>query len=356
MKKIAITITTINIPNVVEKMLSLKYDESKYIVDYIIAGDKKTPNDIYTFLNSLNGKTASKIIYLDIDKQRERFAHYIELWKHIPENSFARRNYADLYAYEENYDIIIRLDDDNFPCTDSFINEHAIVGDFIEIQTISSSNGWYNICELLDEENGIPFYPRGFPYDIRWNENSVESVSKKVKVGVNAGLWLGDPDVDAITRLCKPVNAINYNKKFGSIFALDKGTWCPINTQNTAFSKFVIPASFISPFAGRYDDIFSCYFLRVIMDHLGDYVSYGDPLVSQIRNYHNLWNDLELEMIGNNSCPEICNLLRDIQFKGSSYSECFTELINFLSKNIKNNKQYFDRLLEGMSIWNQILK
>ena len=40
-----------------------------------------------------------------------------------------------------------------------------------------------------------------------------------VKVGVNGGLWVGDPDVDAITRLHRPIEAISFDSnKFGQNF------------------------------------------------------------------------------------------------------------------------------------------
>jgi hypothetical protein len=59
-------------------------------------------------------------------------------------------------------------------------------------------------------------------------------------VVVNAGLWLGDPDVDAVTRICNDINAEQYTRE--QSFALARGTWCPFNSQNTALWRGVIPA------------------------------------------------------------------------------------------------------------------
>lgn len=107
------------------------------------------------------------------------------------------------------------------------------------------------------------------------------------QVVVNAGLWLDDPDVDAITRLCNDIcatrsalprvlraaNAIassfmrarqsiepavslmaatacghlrRYNRT--ESFATEKGTWSPFNSQNTALSCVLcLPARPLAP-------------------------------------------------------------------------------------------------------------
>lgn len=357
MKKIAVTLTTINMPIVLEKLLAqqVQYSHPEFQVDYLIAGDRKTPSEVASYVSSLQKKSTSRIVYLGIKEQQEKFGHLTDLWNHIPENSFARRNYVDLMAYQEGYDVIIRIDDDNFPTNDDFFGAHGIVGDSRKINVTRSSDGWVNVCTVLNEKENIPFYPRGYPYEKRWFKHEIMTQEKQVKVALNAGLWIGDPDVDAVTRLCKPIDVTGLDsKKYGSTFALDKGTWCPINTQNTAFSRETIPAAFISPFAGRYDDIYSGYFLRCIMDHLDDSITYGVPLLNQIRNQHNLWKDLQLEWIGNQTADKITQLLRKIEFSNKDYLACFKELITSLRKNINFETEYFTKLLDGMSIWSEV--
>ena len=154
---------------------------------------------------------------------------------------------------------------------------HEVVGEFAELGCSKIGNRLLEIVSPVPlaaepaavpfSEEDIPFYPRGFPYSKRWSSDEISTNSSKVKVVLNAGLWLGDPDIDAITRLCKPINAIKYKKTYGDTFALENGTWCPINTQNTSYSRDIIPASFVPPNVGRYDDIWSGYLLRKITDH-----------------------------------------------------------------------------------------
>lgn len=96
---------------------------------------------------------------------------------------------------------------------------------------------------------------------------------------VNAGLWLDDPDVDAITRLCNDIVATEFDARpacfcavhcllaltFWSRYTRDSsyvmanGTWCPFNSQNTALHRDLIPAYVLSPLIGRMDDIWARY-------------------------------------------------------------------------------------------------
>ena len=46
---------------------------------------------------------------------------FTKLKDYLPFNSFARRNIGDLLAYEEGFSTIIRVDDDNYPTDDDFI-------------------------------------------------------------------------------------------------------------------------------------------------------------------------------------------------------------------------------------------
>ena len=61
----AITLTTINLPYVVEDYIVniLKYEHSD--VEFIITGDNKTPNGIENYLNNLSNKYNIKIHYLN---------------------------------------------------------------------------------------------------------------------------------------------------------------------------------------------------------------------------------------------------------------------------------------------------
>ena len=353
--KIAITLTTIFKPLVIEDYLKniKKYDHKN--LEIIVVEDKKTPSGVKEFCEGLEKKYNIPVRYLDLKFQKDYLIKYPDLDKYLPFNSFARRNIADLYAYEKGFNIIIRVDDDNCPLEDDFVGIHSLVGKKLKASVISSKNGWYNICEQLVDMDNIPFYPRGFLYNMRWQKSEIKTHQDNLKVVLNAGLWLGDPDVDAITRLCKRINAVKYKETFGKNFILHKNTWCPINTQNTSYCSEIIPASLVLPNVGRYDDIWSGYLLRKIVDHMNHYISYGRPLIFQKRNDHNLWDDLNKEINGNIFTKHLIEVLKLINLTKSSYVDCYYELAKKLDDNIQENKAVFRSVTLGMKIWSETI-
>ena len=126
-----------------------------------------------------------------------------------------------------------------------------------EHSALKSNTNWLNVCEFLEDKRKVEFYPRGYPMNQRWKEPKpfFRTEKQKRKIIVNAGLWLDDPDVDAITRLTNDISAVRYTKE--ESFTMQKGTWCPFNSQNTAMAREMIPAYCLSPNIGRYDDIWA---------------------------------------------------------------------------------------------------
>ncbi len=348
--KTTVTLTTIHVPNVIEKVEQNRKTFGHSDVDYVVVGDKRSPQECEDYLSGLKSKGV-KVLYLSADKQNDYLGKHPAFRKYLPFNTFARRNVADLIAYENGAEIILRMDDDNFPVEhDDFIGGHRVVGTHPELPTLSSSDGWYNCCELLETKGNVDFYPRGYPYPKRWKPQKIEKSNQKTKVMLCAGLWTGDPDVDAVTRLHKPIEAIAL-KAGASYVALAKGTWCPINTQNTSYHRDLIPASFVSPNVGRYDDIFSGFLLRLLMDHFGDTIVYGRPILHQDRNQHNLWKDLEYEMFGNQMTPHLIEILRECKIKSLDYASAYTELAQYLKTNLREGREGFQVLWEGMNVW-----
>ena len=98
MKKIIAT-TTINPPT--EALLKYASMPDWHV---IVAGDLRTPHDLYENLDN--------VTYLSPDNQLENYPVLSELigWKCIQ-----RRNFAILEAYKLGADIIAIIDDDNIP-------------------------------------------------------------------------------------------------------------------------------------------------------------------------------------------------------------------------------------------------
>ena len=346
--KIALVTTTINVPKLLIDYAKNfdKFGWKKCDVFFVIAGDKKTP-PLNDFASSLYSDYGYRCNYLDL-KEQENLSPTLS--RRIPLNTIARRNFAILKAYIDGADIVVTVDDDNLVMqTDNYLGAHAIIGTKKKIKHISVKSGWYDVCRTLNELDKKAFYHRGYPIDQR---NKLESNASlhETEVVVNAGLWLDAPDTDAVAWInFGSLNVINFDSTMhGEQFALEKGTWCPFNSQNTALSRKVIPAYFLNPPQMRYDDIWASYIVRKIADHLGHSVTYGQPIVTQKRNIHNYVTDLKNEIDGMERTPELIRELRNMELTQKNYRDATYEIVDKLSDKYKDLKVGYKNWLSVM--------
>lgn len=387
MKKVSIVTTTINVPVLLRDYVFNIKKHKHEDVNFVVVADKKTPLAAEDFCRNLATESGFDIKYFSVAEQEKYLKDFPELAAEIPYNCIQRRNIGILYAYQKGADSIITIDDDNFVLKNDFLGHNLVVGENAELEVVKSPNDWFNVCRFLEEENQMPFFHRGFPISARWiKEKFTISKPKKGKVVVNAGFWLGDPDVDAVTRFNFQINAVKFGRgadirlassypsvadarnaviKFtrAANFMLASGTWSPFNSQNTALAREIIPAYFLSAKAQRYDDIWASYVIRAISDHLGHYVAYGYPLVYQKRNPHNYFKDYEHEKYGMMLTDIFCGWLRDIKLTGKDYGICYGQLIRGLSKKLAVAKnlpedqiQFLNNYINGMKVWQTTIK
>jgi hypothetical protein len=358
--KTTIVTTTINIP-----VLLTKYAENaKYFghsdVEFVVIGDRKSPSGTAAFCKTIEDYYPCH--YLDIPAQERYLDRFPKLWEHLRFDSIQRRNIGMLHAYESGADVVITIDDDNFVMNQDFVGLHGIVGGRAALPAYVSTSGWFNVCSALRADDDVCFYHRGYPQKQRWMEAAQfqSKFSCDRRVAVNAGFWLDNPDIDALTRMERQIVVRGFKHGFDTRFCLFPGTWSPFNSQNTAIMRDVVPAYFLSPYIGRYDDIWASYIVMRIAQHLGDVVAFGEPLVRQERNPHDLWRDLDVERNGMILTDDFCEALRAISLKGSSYDECFAEIVSELpklwlegSKWTDSQKEWRTKLIEGMEIWHE---
>ena len=207
----------------------------------IVIPDRKTPSDLYQKSQILGG-LGYNVVCPTIEEQDSYLKKLGTIASIIPYDSDSRRNIGYLMAYEFGDEIIISIDDDNYPHDGkSFFREHGIVAKGLKKAKVTkTTNGWFNICDLLEFNTEGNIYARGFPYYARFDsEKSVEDKQLEAQVHINAGLWLNSPDVDAITWLGLQPHATAFKEK--SVI-LSKNTWTPINTQNTSLNREVLPS------------------------------------------------------------------------------------------------------------------
>jgi len=358
----AIVTTTINIPVLLKAYAQNAHSWGHRKVDFIVIGDRKSPPDTADFCKTVPYLPCQ---YLDIPAQQEYLDRFPALWTHLRFDSIQRRNIGILLAYERGADVIITIDDDNFVMGQDFVGVHGQVGQTRELTAYGSTSGWFNVCSFLEVDEGLRFYHRGYPQDVRWTEQSHFVTSSRVsrRIAVNAGLWLDNPDIDALTRMVRQPVVRGVRLPDNENFTLEPGTWSPFNSQNTAIMRDAVPAYFLSPYIGRYDDIWASYVIDRIAEHLGDAIAFGAPLVRQVRNPHNLWKDLDVERNGVIMTDEFCAALRSIPLAGITYHECFAEVLDGLSSGWKvgsdwneSQKEWRAKLLEGMGIWHDVFE
>jgi Reversibly glycosylated polypeptide len=200
-------------------------------------------------------------------------------------------------------DFLISIDGDNFaPAEEDFFTQHAIVCHDMHIgSTVEASAGWFNVCTQLNLESDRVTFPRGFPYFARHQKQETHQRAHPTTIRINAGLWIEEPDLDAMTWLTTPVRATSFR---GESMVVGPRTWSPVNTQNTALHREVIPSyDFVrmgSPLSGmhidRYGHAFSGYFSPACARSLGHAVRVGTPTATHARNSHNYLRDATQEL------------------------------------------------------------
>ncbi len=352
----ALTTTTIHRPDL---LWDYARDARKYNRDVkiIVAGDLKTPPGAAEICAQISCKVGVESEYLGPEEQNKLLVGLNpELHAHLPWNSLQRRNIALLRAWQDGIDTVICIDDDNYLSDADYFAKHSIVGQTTEIDCIGEPGEWVNVCQFLREADGRKFFPRGYSQKERVSPHKPPVFHReKSTISVNAGLWTGDPDVDAMTRLSTPIEAVAYDRKDN--FTLAKSAWCPFNSQNTALTRQSLPAYFLSPYVGRYDDIWASYLYKRIADQLNVRVAFGRPLVHQNRNPHDLWLDASLERMGTELTDIFVGWLAHAALKGNGWADCSAELADYLEERVKeanlppDYRQSLLKLVAGNRLW-----
>ncbi|MBJ80704.1 MAG: hypothetical protein CMH60_05235 [Myxococcales bacterium] len=264
-----IVTTTINPPT---KALKLYAEKSDWKL--IVVGDQKTPHAEYAALNC---------IYLHPEEQNSK---YPDLSASIGWNKIQRRNIGFVEAYRLGAEIVATVDDDNIPY--DHWGENLLLEREIEVAAYSSQAG---VFDPLSVTNHSTLWHRGYPLQHLENRCEIEQHGKqKRRFLVQADLWDGDPDVDAIARI-----AYSPEVKFDSVEPFCSTQVSPFNSQNTFISRKALPYYMVLPFVGRMDDIWGSYILQSVFSGC---VVYNAASVYQDRNPQNLVKNLDDELLG----------------------------------------------------------
>ena len=331
---------------------------------FIIIGDVKTPVDanrkIVRHLRDLGFEAE----FRSLEDQAAFMKQFPEMRGRIPENPDYRRNVGYLLAAANGNEVIVSVDDDNFPRADDYIAGHSHVGTTGEFETVYSPNGWFNPCALLEMEPTILVYMRGFPASKRGNPQ-YRYCRESGHVVINMGLWYGHPDVDAATNITLDVKSVGFTRKRVMI---GKGNYAPINTQNTAFVRELMPVYYYVLMRGnghpadrskfqldRYGDIWSGILTMRALNAMDERATIGAPYVNHDRNPHNYLRDLEQEVMGMVYTDALSRALPEWDVDGKDYFDVYARLARGMAKFGANEppaiRKHFERISDTMDAW-----
>ena len=193
-----------------------------------------------------------------------------------------------LFLIKTGSETIIETDDDNYPKQNFF--------KFIELEhTVNEikEKSWVNIYSKFIKKN-IEIWPRGLPLDKIGLAPNFKTKKIKKKFFLKQGVCEGNPDVDAIYRIIN--SDINIKFKNNYKFSLGKA-FSPINSQNTIWSKKIFPLMYLPVTCTmRATDIWRGIIALNIIQNDNKTVLFFGTTMKQVRNFHNLKNDLKQEM------------------------------------------------------------
>jgi hypothetical protein len=208
----------------------------------------------------------------------------------LPFNHYCRKMLGYVHAYREGAEVIIDTDDDNIPSPGWAFP--AFSG---QIDAVAPGRGFVNVYSLFTDQ---VIWPRGLPLSCilsphsRVAEEQVSPVA--AKVGVWQGLADGDPDVDAVYRLCLNQPCVFRPRQ---PIVLSPGTVCPFNSQNTAFCENLFPLMYLPAHVTfRFTDILRSLVAQPIMWEYGYRLGFSKATVRQVRNAHDYFKDFQSEI------------------------------------------------------------
>lgn len=337
-RHVSIVVTTIFEPRFLDGYVDNLRRFGREEADLIVIIDRKTPPTVAEGCEH-HRKGGMKVLCPTLAEQEELLAKFPSMANRVPYDTDNRRNIGFLMALERGADVLISIDDDNFVLDDvDFVGEHLATGQSIELEETEGSDGWFNICSLLHSSTKDEIFPRGFPYYARRHERSLAAKAAPLAtVAINAGLWLSDPDVDAMTRLTQAPHIASAEKHS---IRLGRNTWTPINTQNTSVVREAVAAYYYVRMGfslgglriDRYGDILSGYLLQKCVKTRGDAIRIGSPVADHRRTPHNLFKDLYHELAGMVLFDDLLPWFTELAISGGSYAELYAAVADALDE------------------------
>lgn len=366
--KTCVVVTTINAGGILDGYCKQAEQEGvREQVEFIVIPDRKTPIELFAKCDEVRAR-GFRIQCPTVEEQDTYLKQFGSLAQLVPYNSDNRRNIGYLMSLESGCEVLLSIDDDNYAIGETYETSSLVCSDSVTLPAVHSSNRWFNFCDMLEIEPSYHVFPRGYPYHKR-TENPILSYPQETgPVRMNVGLWIDEPDLDAITWLAAPVRAKSFKPYNGGSILLGQDTWSPINTQNTALHRDVTVTYYFVrmgyPLAGlpidRYGDIFSGYLSQACVRHMGDRIRVGTPVADHKRNAHNYMRDLAGELACIMVLEPILEWLPDAKLEGKSYADTYLSLADAIDHQVVHftgqiwndaTRGYFHQMTYCMRQW-----
>lgn len=315
----SLVVTSIASPSNVLRKLAAGCVNDNY--KFILIGDNKSPDNF----SMKNCQFYSVKDQIELD---------LAFTKKCPVNSYSRKNIGYLLAIRNNSDVILETDDDNIPYKDFFLppqQKHRA-------KSIRNS-GWVNVYSFFSAKK---IWPRGFPLEYVKNSfNFNELLVEEVNCPIQQRLVDEDPDVDSVYRMIFSSPCYFEKRK---VIGIGLKTWCPFNSQNTAWFKFAFKLMYLPSYCSfRMTDIWRSFIAQRILWENDMQVLFTSPTMKQIRNEHILLADFQDEVKGYLYNAKICQKLENLDLrKGEEHIEenmylCYEE---FVKMNLINSNEF----------------
>jgi hypothetical protein len=266
-----VVITTIN-----GKTRAIEAFERKKGWHIVVVGDRK----------SRPIASVGNLTFLSVEDQRKLNYPFA---RRCPFDHYARKNIGYLYALQRGAEVIYDTDDDNLPY------ENWALPAFSCRNAAASPGKYVNIYRCFTDEQ---IWPRGFPLDEILSHGANHISIRKTEtsaIGVWQGLTDDDPDIDAIYRLVVG-KKIKFEQK--EPVYLERGGFCPINSQNTFWNKSAFPFLYLpATVSFRFTDILRGYVAQRLMWQQNLHVGFTGATVYQQRNPHDIMKDFRDEVV-----------------------------------------------------------
>ncbi len=307
---VSLVVTSISAPNSELREISNQCKARGF--PFYVIGDVPSPSNF-----SIDGCE-----FYSLERQKTTGLKIAEL---LPTRHYSRKNIGYLLAMRTRPSMLLETDDDNMPLPEFWDSRQ------LQQQVhVLSGNGWTNIYAYFTKAN---IWPRGLPLDaVRAQLPDYEALAEmESNCPIQQGLADEDPDVDAIYRLLLPL-PINFRKD--RRLALARGTWCPFNSQNTAWFPKAYPLLYLPSYCSiRMTDIWRSFVAQRIAWENGWSVLFKGPDVFQKRNEHNLMRDFADEVPGYLNNRTIAARLGELKLEagpengGENLIRCYEEMV-----------------------------